>query len=435
MMRKLLAAFLAALTVALTAVSARAGGEAGSVEQEIQRLKERLDALEKRAGTAFDVQWRDGLLFQSADKMFRLTIGGRVFNDWAKFDADSDLESRFGADKFDSGVEFRSAQLAIAGTIYDTVEFKWEYDFTDRKGEATAIKDMYLGMRKVPVVGNIRIGRFYEPLGLETQNSERYLTFMERGLSARLTPSRSTGIMFHGPIMGEMVNYQVGAFKPSGDDGANKGGSFKYTGRLFASPWYEEQGRHVLHLGVSGSHRDLDKDYDKAQVEYKARPESNMAPDLVSTGKINGVDEVTLTAAEAALVHGPFSLQGEYVRSSLDRAAGSGLSFSAWYLYASYFLTGENRAYSRSTGTFGRIKPRDNFRSKDGGLGAWEVAARYSAIDLDDKDVRGGRLSDVTVGINWYLNPNTRVMANYVHADRKDVGNAHIGQLRLQFDF
>ena len=79
------------------------------------------------------------------------------------------------------------------------------------------------------------------------------------------------------------------------------------------------------------------------------------------------------------------------------------------------------------------MKPKKNFGS-DGG-GAWELALRYSSIDLNDGDVTGGKMNDITFGINWYLNPATRMMLNYVYSDVEDLGKASIIQTRFQIDF
>ncbi len=80
------------------------------------------------------------------------------------------------------------------------------------------------------------------------------------------------------------------------------------------------------------------------------------------------------------------------------------------------------------------MKPKRNF-GKDSGPGAWQVAARYSSVDLNDESIRGGQLDDITLGINWHLNPNTRVMCNYIRARLRHVGDVDILQTRLQIDF
>ena len=118
-----------------------------------------------------------------------------------------------------------------------------------------------------------------------------------------------------------------------------------------------------------------------------------------------------------------------------DSTVGGDPQFNGFYAFASYFLTGEHRPYSTSSGTFAGIKPKQNFLDGKGGLGAWEIAARYSQLDLNDEGIDGGKLGDFTFGLNWYLNPNYRVTFNYVFADLKDVGDTHILGMRFQVAF
>ncbi|HIF91885.1 MAG TPA: hypothetical protein EYQ60_01965 [Myxococcales bacterium] len=75
------------------------------------------------------------------------------------------------------------------------------------------------------------------------------------------------------------------------------------------------------------------------------------------------------------------------------------------------------------------------FIPKKGHWGAWELAARFSLLDLDDGVVRGGQLRDITAGINWHLYSNFRWMLNYVLSDKKGEGITNIGQMRFQLDF
>ena len=102
--------------------------------------------------------------------------------------------------------------------------------------------------------------------------------------------------------------------------------------------------------------------------------------------------------------------------SGADTPDGADPTFQGFYAAASWFLTGEVRPYSRSNATFGRVRPRRSLRS-EGGAGAWEIAARFSRLDLSDQEIAGGELEDVTLGLNWYANPFVRVMANWIHAE------------------
>ena len=64
------------------------------------------------------------------------------------------------------------------------------------------------------------------------------------------------------------------------------------------------------------------------------------------------------------------------------------------------------------------------------------IAVRLpSHIDLDDEGVSGGELGDWTLALNWYLNPFTRLMFNYIRADLEDAGDTNIFQARFQVDF
>ncbi|MDD5410450.1 MAG: porin, partial [Methylobacter sp.] len=120
--------------------------------------------------------------------------------------------------------------------------------------------------------------------------------------------------------------------------------------------------------------------------------------------------------AEAAGVAGPFSLQTEIMGTKLN-GHGYGSNDLLWgaYGFASWFITGESRNYDSKKGTFGREKPNKNFSLKNGGWGAWELAARYDALDMNTQNVHGGRLQEGTIAMNWYLNPHVRMMFDYSH--------------------
>jgi phosphate-selective porin OprO and OprP len=131
-----------------------------------------------------------------------------------------------------------------------------------------------------------------------------------------------------------------------------------------------------------------------------------------------------LLVPELAVVVGPFTLQAEYFAAWVHDATfpitppatpvnrGTGF-FQSCYVEALWFLTGEHRPYNRRTGAFWRVIPNENYfwvPGDDGSLfgrGAWQVGARYSFIDLTNKGIIGGEVHDLTLGLNWFLNPNT----------------------------
>src|SRR5690606_15223142 len=131
----------------------------------------------------------------------------------------------------------------------------------------------------------------------------------------------------------------------------------------------------------------------------------------VETGTISGVDSVTIGGLEAAAVYGPFSVQGEYYHTQIERETLADADLGGWYAQASWFATGEYRPYKPSEGLFGRVNPKHPLSLSKGGVGALELAARHSNIDLNDGLVQGGEMNNVTLGANWYLNDYSRLMA------------------------
>ncbi len=375
--------------------------------------------------TDFKMYWKNGIRFQTADKAFSFKFGGRIMNDWAFMSEDDEVMAAVGQLQ-DATTEFRRARLYISGAVYERIIFKAQYDFA---GGDADFKDVYLGLKKLPGVGTLKVGHFKEAFGLEELTSSKYITFMERSLPVIFAPSRNTGVGVSNTALNKRLTWAAGLFLDTGGYGNEAGAenSAAATARITGLPWYQGKDG-LLHLGLSYTNRDAKDD----AVEYDQSPEAHLAPDFVDTGSIVA-DSENRFGIEAALVHGPFSLQGEYMGANVDTPDGSDPSFSGYYASASYFLTGEHRAYKNSSGTFDRVKPKTNFGK--GGTGAWEVALRFSGLDLNDDPIQGGELEDITFGLNWYLNPNVRAMFNYVLADLDTVGNADIVQLRFQIDF
>jgi phosphate-selective porin OprO/OprP len=219
-------------------------------------------------------------------------------------------------------------------------------------------------------------------------------------------------------------------FKEADDFGAATGDeNYALTGRLTGLPWYEDEGERLFHLGFAYSRRNTSSTF-----RFRERPEAHLAPHFVDTGAFSA-EALNLVGGETGLIYGPASLQGEYILANTDTGLGTDSSLKGFYLQTSFILTGEHRSYRQSDAAFGEIRPRRSFLSKAGGIGAWEVAVRFSKIDLNDGPLAGGELRDWTAGLNWYLNPNARVMWNYVRADLDKVGVANIFQMRFQVDF
>ncbi len=350
----------------------------------------------------------------------QIRVGGRIHLDTAFFADEDAFGGVFG--KLENSSEVRRARLQVQGRMYDSVDYKVEFDFAG--GEAD-IKDVYLGVRNLPMT--LRFGHQKEPWSIEEQTSSRFITFMERSLAIVFSPDRNFGVRVEKVIDGR-TSWAAGVFRETDGFAGAVGDDYNLTARATHAPILEDSGRKMLHLGAAYTHKFID-----GNLNLDLRPDVHTAPKLVRLS-------VPATSAdyfqgEVSANIGSLGLQGEYVHASVKSVERDDPSLNGWYLQASYFLTGESRPY---TGTrFDRLKPNSNFVG-DGGSGAWEIAARYARADLSEGTESGlGELAAFTAGLNWYWNPNVRLMFNYTHADITDLGTepTSIYQWRVSFDW
>ena len=453
---------LLAFLLAGTRVGARgAEPEAGSPSAE-----ERIAALEQQLGklnAAAEKKKQDDF------KKPSLTISGQVQADNVYFGQDA--ESRVDVGDLQDGSQFRRLRLGARGTSFEVLEYSLGVDFA--LANQPSYLDNYLEWKDLPYLQHVRAGHYFEPFSLERVTQNRNNTFMERSLVDTFAPARNMGVMAYGNTENERATWAIGTFRTNsdnvGNDSFDSGQALTMRGTML--PWWDEasDGRFYLHLGGAYSYRAAYQ----GQVRFRNTPEirkqqpanvfgpvgppspSNyinnapgpFAPIFVDTGFI-AADHFQLFDPEFALILGPLSLQSEYAFAVVDQIDGPSLFFNGYMAQVSYFLTGEHRPYDRRLGIHDRVRPFEDFfrvrtksRGIQTGLGAWEVAARFSNIVLNDKNIQGNNLTDFTVGLNWYLNPYTRWKFNYVRAFLEDTktnkGNSMTDAygMRIDFDF
>ena len=180
--------------------------------------------------------------------------------------------------------------------------------------------------------------------------------------------------------------------------------------RVAYTPWFDCDCKcNRWHIGASVTSRS-----DLSAVRFRARPGLHVTDErLVDTGTIAGAEDFVGFGIDTALVYGPWSIQAEYFSVDVDSSLAGDPSFSGYYVAGSYWLTGECRNWKHAN--FGRVSPCCDFLDKDCTCkGAWEVAVRYDYLDLNDGAINGGEQSLITLGVNWHLTPNARIMANYI---------------------
>ncbi|PLX10963.1 MAG: hypothetical protein C0598_09320 [Marinilabiliales bacterium] len=244
------------------------------------------------------------------------------------------------------------------------------------------------------------------------------------------------GIILNNQFLSKRLSVYAGYFYPTDAVEKYLGNKYHLTFRLVGLPVYkvEADNYKVFHVDAGFTY----EYHDFEEVSYSLRPESHLAPKYL---KIN-VDEtksVNEYNAGMVLVFNQLSLEGEYTFANLLTGPNSAYehanySASSYYGTIAWFITGEHKNYSKSKVAFDRLSPKKNFGA-NGGLGAWEIAFRYSYINVNDRDLQGGKMNDITVGLNWYLNPITKIALNYVRSDIDKLGIANIYQMRFQITF
>jgi len=317
----------------------------------------------------------------------------------------------------DSGFDIRRFRLGLAGHVrfWHGINYKIEFDLSDSEN---TLSDAYLSWHSQKW-GTIRIGNQKVAQTLSGQTSSLSIPFMERPLPVdAFTLQRRLGLGWdmHWKKMG--ANVTVFGKDPNEDIG-----SHGWAARAYFNP--TRSGMHVIHIG--GSFMQLSSDND---AQFRSRPESHVTNTaLVDTGIWPDVGTGSALGLELAGARGPVTLRSEFYRSDWTRSDSDNPRFKGWYAEASWFLTGEMAHYRE--GKF--IRP--NIRSDHG---AWELAARFSTIDLNDQDVEGGTEKNLSFGVNWYSKTHWRFMANLIKV-RSDgpygEQNPWIVQFRAQYYF
>jgi phosphate-selective porin OprO/OprP len=263
----------------------------------------------------------------------------------------------------------------------------------------------------------VKLGFSKPPFSLESSSGAASLTFMEEALSvAALAERRSGGVNLLKRTPSSILNASLLAFNPQQDGLASSGQAVVLH---YVHAPLDIMGRKGVNLGGSFSYRIHAKAED---TRFRSRPEIATANTyFVDTGEISGADTIIRGGVEASLVRGRFSWQSELLAARVERDAAPAASFWGAYINASWFLSDDRRNYDLGQGKFA---PQDVSNPLfNGGWGAFEVAARASYVDLQDVDVNGGRETNLTLGLNWYLNDQLRLTGNVIKVldvDRPD---------------
>jgi phosphate-selective porin OprO/OprP len=317
---------------------------------------------------------------------------------------------------FDGG-EIRGLRFGFVGTL----NFKRPWVYTlfaatkafDKGFETTEDDDFtFFDYRlDIPLFDHttVSIGKQKEPFSMDRLAGGAYLPMQERAaMSDALLPSRNFGIVFNGVAAGERFSWAVGGFDDWIDSSKSFGeGSQQLVGRFTGLAFVTEDESNLLHLGIGARHTDA-----KEGLRYLSEPEFNLSPDFVDTGVERLAADSSITyGLEASWRRGPFWFAAEHLRNEVAAPALADPVFNGTYLSASWVLSGEMRPYNRRSAVFGGIPVARSVY--EGGWGSWELALRWSDLDLTEGTVEGGEMQILSAGVNWWLTRFFTVNVNY----------------------
>ncbi len=381
------------------------------------------EAAAKKKETPVLVAGDKGFALKSADGNFEFKLRGLIQADSRTFIGDDSAAGVSGTG-LDDEYLLRRVRPTFEGTVFGKYDFRFTPDFAP---EAANVQDAFINARFKPWF-KVQAGKFKVPVGLERLQSGGDLRFVERSyVTNSLLPNRDVGVQLHGDLFEGKLSYAAGIFDGVSDGGSNatnrdNGNSSKdkeYAARLFTEPFKgEDSFLEGLGFGLAGTTSDYKRD-GYLNPTYRTPGQLSLFTynaAVVGDGKQNRI------SPQLYYYNGPFGLISEYAKVKHDVARGANaetLDHDGWQVAATYVLTGEKNSFKG-------ITPKNDFDLDKGNWGAWELAARYSELNIDDKAFAGPagtRLAGATsttkgaeswaLGVNWYLNKYVKLQTTY----------------------
>jgi phosphate-selective porin len=365
---------------------------------------------------------------KSADGQFSISPYGYLDTDYRAYQGDGAPSDTF---------LIRRARFGFQGNFGSHFDFAILTDSNATTG--AIVRDAYLNVRIRPEF-QFQAGQFKEPFAQETGIGATNLDFVERGLQSLLYPSpgtayRSPGMALHGDIKGGIVQWWAGAFNGRNGVTANNTNEPDFVGRLRFYPFRKSKNDRLKQFAFGGSidharSRGLSGDLSFSGVMPDAA--YNFFPSLHINGPIERYE------GEFTYLYGPYALRGEYVQMQQQRydigsETPGGLGFlsvpgvgaKAWNISTTYLLTKEKRPENGTPRVKSPLFGPDTPGGKGRGLGAWEVALRYTGIQANAPGATfpnpftpglvptyDFHTDEITFGLNWYPNYWVKYMVN-----------------------
>ena len=348
---------------------------------------------------------------KSPEDGFRWKLIGRVFFDGGVFMNDT----------LDFGHAFHVNDIRLGSVV--TIGKGWDAKIELGYGNGkVSMKDVYLGY----ALGEhrFRLGYQYEPFGNARVGTANY-RFMQNATADNVFgDSRKLGISYS--YDHEWMNIMAGVFSGGDMQGNVKmDQGYSLAAKFIGRPWTGE--RKLLHLAVAP----------RFSSGQETATFNGGVPTMLLNKSENGFADATLDGVinqwkldlECIMIYRKWMLQGQYLFSHLNRREEENFNGQGGYVQASFLILGGGPNYNRQTGMLGNPEK-----------GSLELLARYDCVDLNNGDVLGGKLSDITVGMNYFINKYIAAKINYTRmmpGESSPLGGKGFDllQARVQFNF
>ena len=326
---------------------------------------------------------------------------GRILYDFGTVNApDSIVDAGLGFAN-----EARRIRLGASGSIPGGFGYKLEADFAGNDVELTDAHFTYEdgGL-------TMTLGQHNNFQGLEELSSSNDTSFIERaGYTDAFGFERRVGISAQYGV--QDLLFQAGLFTANIDELNNdEDNSIGFDLRAVAMPKFGET---QTHFGASYHYRDLGDSISSRR--YRQRPAVHFTDTrFVDTGNIGSAESETSYGLEAAVISGRFHAAAEGHWLKLNRTGAlADPTFFGGSVEAGLFLTDDTRGYKE--GVFKGVKVSNPVGQ--GGLGAWQINARYDRLDLVDAGFVGGTQDAFQASLIWTPVDYVRFLLSYAKLD------------------
>ncbi|MGV6851958.1 MAG: OprO/OprP family phosphate-selective porin [bacterium] len=324
-------------------------------------------------------------IFAFSSSGFAAQVGGRIEMDSVSYLSNTAQKNKHS--------KVRRLRLGI----YQPISKKWSFylqtDFKNKKSDPQGMWLQYKVNRKLA----FKLGRQEIPFSLDSVSSSRFNLFMERSIASVL--SERYGFGLGTSYRGKGWNLWAGLF---GEDQIHLGGKSQYGKSWAGRATFYRKNSNLIHFGVSAMIRRPDQ-----RIRFRAATETGISKfRFLNTGYRDDVTAVNRLGSELLVSTGKTWLQAEWLNTHLQTIYSPTATFNGAYISMGHLFNAKRIFNTRKSKWAG---------IENDGI-AWEIGARISYLDLSDGEIQAGRQSDLTLGVNLYLNSETRLMFNWVRA-------------------